>query len=54
METDAYNSGGPAILRAYSANNVSNLLYGSNLTNGRDTLGPAVKFVGALVTNGKV
>src|SRR5580704_12050497 len=54
VETAAYNSGGPAILRAYSATNVSNLLYGSNLTNGRDALGPAVKFVVPVVTNGKV
>ena len=38
----------------YSANDVSNLLYGSNLTSGRDTLGPAVKFVVPVVTNGKV
>jgi hypothetical protein len=54
VETDAYTSSGPAILRAYSATNVSNLLYGSNLTSGRDTLGPAVKFVVPVVTNGKV
>jgi hypothetical protein len=54
VETDAYNSSGPAILRAYSANDVADLLYGSNLTNGRDTLGPAVKFVVPVVTNGEV
>jgi Legume lectin domain/Chitobiase/beta-hexosaminidase C-terminal domain/Fn3 associated len=54
VESDAYNSQGPAILRAYSAANVSNILYGSNLTSGRDTLGPAVKFVVPVVTNGKV
>ena len=54
VESDAYGSGGPAILRGYSAANVSNLLYGSNLTSGRDTLGPAVKFVVPVVTNGKV
>jgi hypothetical protein len=54
VETDAYNSSGPAILRAYSANDVADLLYGSNLTSGRDTLGPAVKFVVPVVTNGKV
>jgi hypothetical protein len=54
VETDYYGSGGPEILRAYSASNVSDLLYGSNLTNGRDTLGPAVKFVVPVVTNGKV
>ena len=54
VETDAYTSSGPAILRAYNAANVSDLLYASNLTNGRDTLGPAVKFVVPVVTNGKV
>jgi len=54
VESDAYTSSGPAILRAYNATNVSNLLYGSNLTSGRDTLGPAVKFVVPVVTNGKV
>ncbi len=54
VESDAYTSGGPSILRAYNATNVSQLLYGSNLTSGRDTLGPAVKFVVPVVTNGKV
>jgi hypothetical protein len=54
VETDAYNFSGPAILRAYSATDVSHLLYGSNLTGGRDTLAPAVKFVVPVVTNGKV
>jgi Legume lectin domain/Chitobiase/beta-hexosaminidase C-terminal domain len=54
VESDAYTSNGPAILRAYNANNVSTLLYGSNLTSGRDQLGPAVKFVVPVVTNGKV
>ncbi|HXO36257.1 MAG TPA: chitobiase/beta-hexosaminidase C-terminal domain-containing protein, partial [Candidatus Acidoferrales bacterium] len=54
VESDAYTSNGPAILRAYDATNVSDLKYASNLTNGRDTLGPAVKFVVPVVTNGKV
>ena len=54
VESDAHTSNGPAILRAYNANNVSTLLYGSNLTSGRDQLGPAVKFVVPVVTNGKV
>ena len=54
VESDAYTTDGPAILRAYTATNVSNLLYGSNLTAGRDTMGNAVKFVVPVVTNGKV
>jgi hypothetical protein len=53
-ETDAYTSSGPAILRAYNATNVSSILYASNLTSNPDTLGPAVKFVVPVVTNGKV
>src|SRR6202021_3469955 len=54
VESDAYTSNGPAILRAYNGGNVSALLYGSNLTSGRDQLGPAVTFVVPVVTNGKV
>src|SRR5579863_4086915 len=54
VQSDAYSTNGPAILRAYNAGNVSTLLYGSNLTSGRDQLGPAVKFVVPVVTNGKV
>ncbi len=52
VESDGYNSNSPAILRAYDATDVGNLLYGSNLTG--DTMGPAVKFVVPVVTNGKV
>jgi heme/copper-type cytochrome/quinol oxidase subunit 4 len=54
VESAAYTTSGPAILRAYSATNVSNLLYASNLTAGRDTLGHAVKFVVPVVANGRV
>lgn len=54
VESDAYTSNGPAILRAYNATNVNKLLYASNLTLNPDTLGPAVKFVVPVVTNGKV
>lgn len=54
VQSDAYSTNGPAILRAFNAGNVSTLLYGSNLTSGRDQLGPAVKFVVPVVTNGKV
>ncbi len=54
VETEDYATSGPATLRAYNASNVSTLLYGSNLTSGRDQLGPAVKFVVPVVTNGRV
>jgi hypothetical protein len=53
VESDTYVTG-PAVLRAYNALNVSQLLYASNLTNGRDSLGEAVKFAVPVVTNGKV
>ncbi len=51
-ETHAYSSNGPAVLRAFDATNVSSLLYASDLAG--DTMGPAVKFVVPVVTNGKV
>src|ERR1700722_6452866 len=54
VETDAYPSNGPAILRAYNATDVATLFYASNLAGTGDTLGPAVKFVVPVVTNGKV
>jgi hypothetical protein len=54
VESDGFAAHSPAILRAYDATNVSNLFYASNLTAGRDNLGPAVKFVVPIVANGKV
>jgi hypothetical protein len=54
VQTDQYTGNGAAILHAYNATNVSNELYASNATSNPDTLGPAVKFVVPVVTNGKV
>jgi hypothetical protein len=54
VESDGFASHSPAILRAYDATNVSTLYYASNLTAGRDNLGPAVKFAVPIVVNGKV
>jgi Legume lectin domain/Chitobiase/beta-hexosaminidase C-terminal domain len=51
-ESHAYTSNGPAVLRAFDATNVSTLLYASDLAG--DTMGPAVKFVVPVVSNGKV
>jgi hypothetical protein len=51
-ESDASTIPGGAILRAYNATNVSNLIWASNLTGQK--LGQSVKFVVPVVTNGKV
>jgi len=53
LATDAYESNGPAVLRAYDASNVSHTLYASNVRSG-DSPGGAVKFSVPVVVNGKV
>jgi hypothetical protein len=47
-------TGAPAILRAYDANDLSNVLYASNQAGSRDTAGGAVRFVTPAVANGHV
>ena len=54
IETDSFASGGPAILRAYDANNLATELYNSNESPQRDGAGPAVKFVVPIIANGLV
>ena len=54
IETDAFASGGPAILRAYDANNLAIELYNSDQSPQRDGAGPTVKFVVPTIADGLV
>jgi hypothetical protein len=47
-------TGGPAILRAYKANDLSKPLYCSDQAGSRDTAGGAVRFVTPTIANGMV
>jgi hypothetical protein len=53
-ESDAFLNSGPAILRAYDANNLSNELYDSTQNPHRDGAGPAVKFTPPTIADGLV
>jgi hypothetical protein len=53
LDLTAWQTNGPAILDAYDATNVSNLLFSSPAT-GTGAAGPAVKFTVPTVANGKV
>jgi hypothetical protein len=54
IETDAFGSGGPAILRAYDANDLKTELYNSSQSPQRDGAGPAVKFAVPTIADGLV
>jgi len=54
IQSDAAGSGGPAILRAYNAYNLTNELYDSNQAGVRDRCAGAVKTSVPTVVNGKV
>ena len=54
VQTDGYNSGGSADVRAHDATNITTTLYSSLTNSARDNPGGAVKFVVPVVTNGKL
>jgi hypothetical protein len=54
VRADQFNSGGPAVLYAFDADDLSNILYESDTDASRDSAGPANKFSVPVVTNGKV
>lgn len=54
IESDAYNTLGPAVLHAYDATNVATELYSSSQNLSRDNPGAAVKFTVPTIANGKV
>jgi hypothetical protein len=54
IESDSYDVGGNAVLRAYNASNLATEYYNSNQIPGRDGAGPAVKFAVPTVVNAKV
>ncbi len=59
VQTDNYIYGGPAVLYAYDANNLNNVLFTSGKlpggsANQANTASPATKFVTPIIANGKV
>ena len=53
-QVDGFATGGPAILRAYDANDLSTPLYASNQAGPRDTAGGGIKFSTPTIANGHV
>ncbi len=54
VESDQFNTDGPAVLYAWDANDLSTPIYASDTNAARDSAGPANKFSIPVVTNGKV
>ena len=54
VRTDQYSTGGPSILYAWDATDLTNILYESDTNAARDSAGSPDRFALATVTNGKV
>jgi hypothetical protein len=54
LQTDGYADGKPAVLHAYAASDVSQVLYASDGNGRHDVAGKAVKFAVPTIANGRV